>query len=94
MTKHDRLVKVPCPWVDDFLGVVSWLPKGKKTVGQYIASWADPEKNWTAYEIFKTLLESGTREEADQVLKFSTEEDYSNRDCKFLADGAILFFLL
>ena len=35
---------VPCPWVDDFLGVVSWTPKGKKTVGQYIASWSAPEK--------------------------------------------------
>ena len=94
MTKHDKLVKVVvlCPWVDDFLGVVSWIPKGKKTVGQYIASWADPEKNWTMHEIVKTLLESGTREEADQVLKFSTEEDYSNGDCKFLADGAILSF--
>ena len=46
ITEHDRLVKVvvPCPWVDDFLGVVSWPPKGKKTVGQYIASWAAPKK--------------------------------------------------
>ena len=85
-------VVVPCPWVDDFLGVVSWSPKGKKTVGQYIASWAAPEKNWATYEVVETLLESGTREEADKVLKFSTEEDSSNEDSKFLVDGSILFF--
>ena len=86
ITEHDRLVKVvvPCPWVDDFLGVVSWPPKGKKTVGHYIASWAAPKKNWITYETVATLLESGTREEADQVLKFSTEEDSSNEDSKFL----------
>ena len=37
--------------------------------------WAAPEKNWTTYEVVETLLESRTREEADKVLKFSTEED-------------------
>ena len=86
MTKHYRLVTVVvlCPSVDDFLGVVSWIPKGKKTVGQYTASWADPEKNWTTYEIVKTLLESGTREEADQVLKFSTGEDFNQKILKFI----------
>ena len=78
--------------VDDFLGVVSSPPNGEKTVGQYIASWADPEKNWTTYEIVETLLELGTRKEADQVLKFSTEVDSSNEDSKFLADDLILFF--
>ena len=67
-------VVVPCPWVHDFFGFVSGPPKGKKTVGLYIASWAAPEKNWTIYEFVETLLESGTREEADQVLKFSTDE--------------------
>ena len=74
---------VPCPWVDDFLGVVFWSLKGKKTVGQYIASWAAPEKNWITYEIVETLLESGTREEADQVLKFSTEESNFFEDSNF-----------
>ena len=85
---------LPCPWVDDFLGVVSWPPKGKKTFGQYIASWAAPEKKRTTYEIVETLLESGTREEADQVLRFSTEEDFSNENSKILADGSILCFLI
>ena len=85
-------VVVPCTWVDDFLGVVSWPPKGKKTVGEYIALWAAPEKNWTTYEIVKTLLESGTTEEPNQVLKSSAEEDSSNEDSKFLAHGSILFF--
>ena len=94
ITEHDRLVKVvvPCPLVDDFLGVVSWPPKGKKTAGQYIASWAPLEKNWTTYEVVKTLFQSGTREEADQVLKLSTDEDSSNEDSKFLADGSITCF--
>ena len=86
-------VAVPCPWVDDFLGVASWPTKGKKTVGQYTASWAVPEKNWATYEIVETLLESGTREEADQVLKFSAEEDFSNEDSKFLAYGSTFFYL-
>ena len=38
--KQERLVKVvvPCPWVDEFLGVASWPTEVKKTVGQYIAS--------------------------------------------------------
>ena len=36
-------VVAPCPWVDDFLGVASWPPKGKKTVGQYIASWEEQD---------------------------------------------------
>ena len=85
-------VVVPCPLVDDFLGVVSWPPKGKKTAGQYIASWAPLEKNWTTYEVVKTLFQSGTREEADQVLKLSTDEDSSNEDSKFLAGGSIPFF--
>ena len=75
--------------------MIFWeLSPGKNTVGQYITSWADPEKNWTTYENVKTLLESGTREEVDQVLKFSTEEDSSNEDSKFLADGSIFFFNL
>ena len=74
------------------MGVVSRPTKGKTTVGQYIASWATPEKNWTTYEIVKTLLESETREEADRVLKFSTKEDSSNEDSKFLADGLFFFF--
>ena len=82
----------PCPWVVDLLGVVSCPPKGKITVGQYVASCAASEKNWTTYEIVETLLELGTRKEADLVLKFSTEEDSSNEDRKFLADGSILFF--
>ena len=76
------------------MGVVSWPPKGKKTVGQYIASWGAPEKKRTTYEIVETLLESGTREEAYQVLRFSTEEDFSNENSKFLADGSILCFLI
>ena len=60
ITEQERLVKVavPCPWLDEFLGVVSWPTKGKKTVGQYTASWAAPEKNWATYEIVETLLES------------------------------------
>ena len=74
-----------------FSGVVSWWSKGKKTVRQYIASWAAPEKNWAIYETVEALLESGTREEADQVLKFSTGQDSSNEGSKFLADGLILF---
>ena len=85
-------VVVPCPWVVDVLGVVSCPPKGKITVGQYVASCAASEKNWATYEIVETLLELGTTKEADQVLKFSTEEDSSNEDRKFLADGSILFF--
>ena len=56
------------------MGIVSWPPEGKKTVGQYIASWAAPEKNWTTYEIVETLLESGTREEANKVLKFAQKK--------------------
>ena len=85
-------VVVPCPWVVDVLGVVSCPPKGKITVGQYVASCVASEKNWATYEIVETLLELGTTKEADQVLKFSTEEDSSNEDRKFLADGSILFF--
>ena len=32
ITEHERLVEVvvTSPWVDDFLGVVSWPRKGKK----------------------------------------------------------------
>ena len=68
MTKHYRLVTVVvlCPSVDDFLGVVSWIPKGKKTVGQYIASWADPEKNWTTYELSKHF---SSREQGKRPIK-------------------------
>ena len=55
---------------------------------------AAPEKNWTTYEIVETVLQSGTREEVDQELKFSTEEDSPREDSKFLADGWILFFFL
>ena len=55
---------------------------------------AGPEKNWTTYEIVETVLQSGAREEVDQELKFSTEEDSPSEDSKFLADGSILFFLL
>ena len=95
ITEQERLVKVavPCPWLDEFLGVVSWPTKGKKTVGQYTASWAAPEKNWATYEIVETLLESETREETNQVLKFNAEEDSSNEDSKFLAYGSIFFYL-
>ena len=50
--EHERLLKVavPCPLVDDFFLVFPWPPKGEKTVGQCIASWATPEKYWTTYE--------------------------------------------
>ena len=54
---------------------------------------AFPEKNWTTDEIVETLLESITTEEADQVFKFITEEDSSNEDSTFLADGSIFFYL-
>ena len=85
-------VVVPCPWVVDVLGVVSCPPKGKITVGQYVASCVASDKNWATYEIVETLFQSGTREEADQVLKLSTDEDSSNEDSKFLADGSITCF--
>ena len=48
-----------------------------------------PGKNWTRYEIVEKLLELGTRKEADQALKFSTGEDFSNEESKFLADDSI-----
>ena len=41
------------------------------------------KKNWATHEIVETLLEKGTRDEADQVLQFSTEEDPSNKDNSF-----------
>ena len=93
--EHERLVKVVvlCPWVDEFLGVASWPSKVKKTVGQYIASGAAPEKNWTTYEIVERFLEPGTREEAGEVHKSSTEEDSSDAFNNFLADGLIYFYL-
>ena len=93
--EHERLVKVVvlCPWVDEFLGVASWPSKVKKTVGQYIGSWAAPERNWTTYEIVERFLETGTKEEAAQVHKFSTEEDSSDAYNNFLADGLIYFYL-
>ena len=66
--------------------------KVKRLLGNTLHHGLPLKKNWITYETVATLLESGTREEADQVLRFSTEEDSSNEDSKFLADGSILFF--
>ena len=68
--------------------------KVKRLLGNTLHHGLPLKKKRTTYEIVETLLESGTREEAYQVLRFSTEEDFSNENSKFLADGSILCFLI
>jgi len=75
--ENDRIEKVVVPiiWVNDFLGVFFWPPKGKKTVGHYVGMWAKPDLDWIEYDIEETILNTGTKEECDQMLQFDTTQD-------------------
>ena len=33
-----------------------------------MANWTEPGKDWKSYEIIKTILESGSKDEADQMM--------------------------
>ena len=37
-----------------------------------MANWTEAGKDWKPYEIIKTILESGTKNEADQVMNMPT----------------------
>ena len=58
---------VPCPWVDSVNEIGYWPTKGKP-LGVYLANQTEPGKDWKSYEIIKTILESGSKDEADQMM--------------------------
>ena len=70
---------VPCPWVDSINEIVYWPPKGKP-LGVYLANWTEPGKDWKSYEIIKTILESGTKDEADQMMNMPTTTEDSETE--------------
>ena len=45
-----------------------------------MANWTEPGKDWKSYEIIKTVLESGTKDEADQMMNMPTTTDYSETE--------------
>ena len=70
---------VPQPWVDNVNDVVYWPPKGKP-VQYYINKWVFPTKDWKSYNRIEVLLEGGTRDEAEQMINFSTTEEEPNNE--------------
>jgi len=67
---HNKIL-VPLPWVDSVNQCLYWSPKGKP-LGHYISMWSDPELGWKCLDIVETLLESGTRTVADQMISMPT----------------------
>ena len=45
-----------------------------------MANWTDPGKDWKSYEIIKTILESGTKDEADQMMNMPTTTEDSETE--------------
>ena len=74
--ENERQTKliVPYPWVDYANKVVYW-PSGKKYISKYISKWEKPAADWRCYQLIETLLEYGTKEEAESMLEFSTTDD-------------------
>ena len=45
-----------------------------------MANWTEPGKDWKSYEIIKTILESGTKDEADQMMNMPTTTEDSETE--------------
>ena len=61
---------------DNINEIIYWPPKGKP-LGVYLANWTKPSKDWKSYKIIKTILESGTKDEPDQIMNMPTTTDDS-----------------
>ena len=69
----------PCIWVNPIKGCIYWPPKGKP-LGAYIADWSIPGNNWKCLKVIKTILESGTKNEADQMMRMPSTTESSDSD--------------
>ena len=45
-----------------------------------MANWTEPGKDWKSYKIIKTILESGTKDEADQMMNMPTTTEDSETE--------------
>ena len=74
---------VPYPWVDYRNRIVYWPPTGKH-ISKYLKDWSNPGHDWKRYQLLETLLEYGTREEAEQMVEFqTTEEEKTDNECMY-----------